>query len=666
MTLELCRDHVLQDAGLKLSVREEQRDGLRLLNWTVRNEGARPFRGVVRLRLALPEGFSAPWLMVPGFVYGENRRVAQWSPKLYPRFDPHLDAPSDMASSWWDFPADRTAAPLVFWHQDGRCFAAAAEPHYAAEGEVISDDPEPQLGVGFGHNGRSGYVRFSLPACEEPFTYSNAGCAPTVRRMVLEPGVAVGGRVLVFDFRGERHGYQRVMELYHAVVGARHEPAPLPDVPALVSDAVHGIVAGHYDRDRNYFVYSRPYDPVIEQIANARGITSEWHQMMTGFVNGFPVCLGLLLADALVPSRDARETAVRVADRICREGVSPSGLFWADFMPETVETRNGSFPNPLFRDRAEWGSGWLRQKEWVHSRTIADACNSLAGMIALEQSRRPDLPSLPLWREALEGNLRVALDLQQEDGTYGQYYHALERRVTKTEGCGGLLWIPALVKAARMALGGAELAPRLRESLERAGAGYAPYVEAENIWGAPEDNDSPTSEDGMNAVMAYADLYELTREPRWLALARTAADWMLTFRKAYNQKMPPDSLMGRYGMRSKGGDFASASNNHLHVFEVLVTRRLCRLSDWTGNPYYRDRARDHWAFVCQCLSRCDGMYNGFRGAAAEQFYWCNYGSWGSWLPPAHHVQKGNMAPFTAIWCIAVMLLAAPDALELFS
>jgi hypothetical protein len=165
----------------------------------------------------------------------------------------------------------------------------------------------------------------------------------------------------------------------------------------------------------------------------------------------------------------------------------------------------------------------------------------------------------------------------------------------------------------------------------------------------------------MNAVVAYSDLYEFPNKGRYLRLARKAADWMLTFRKTYNQRLHPQSLMGRYGMRSLGGDFASTSNNHLHVFEVLCTRHLCKLARWTGSDYYHRRARDHWAFVCQYLSRADGMYNGFRGAMAEQFYWCNFGSWSGWRPPAYHANKGNMAPFTAIWCIAVLLLAAPDA-----
>jgi hypothetical protein len=283
-------------------------------------------------------------------------------------------------------------------------------------------------------------------------------------------------------------------------------------------------------------------------------------------------------------------------------------------------------------------------------------------MIARERRSHHGSPSLPIWEKALLGNLRTVLGLQLPNGSYGQYYDAVARKIAKEDGCGGLLWIPAMLKAIRLGLGGPAMVEAMQTSVRRAADAYAPYVEAEYIWGAPEDNDSPTSEDGMNAIAAYCDLYELFHDERHLALARRAADWTLTFRKTYNVRLPPNSLMGRYDLRSRGADFASSSNNHLHVFECLVTRHLCNLSRWTGNAYYRDRAEDHWRFVCQYLSRCDGMYNGFRGAMAEQFYWTNWGSWGgTYQPPAYHRQKGNMAPFTAVWCIHVLLLAAEDA-----
>lgn len=661
--LQLHKAHISQDSDLSLDVRREEAADGDVLLWTVTNTGNAAFQGALRLQLELPAAFSAPWFMIPGFFYGENRRVGQRAPKIYPRFDAAVSIPANMTSCWWDVAAERTAVPLVFCHQDSGWLAFASAPHYGADPGVASDDPEPQVSIGFGHDGTSGHMRVTVPACEEPFAHSNQAIQrPTIRRLAIPPGQAVSGRLRIHEGTGGRHSYQGVLEATCAQLSAEHRAAALADVTGLAADAARGIIDGHYHADANYFVYSRPYDPVIEQIGNARGITMEWHEMLTGFVGGFPVCNALLKAAALTGDDESRQVAIRVADRMCREALSPSGLFWGGFKPGRVVSENGSFLNPLNPSGEDrWDSGWLPDPTRVHSRTISDACYNLAAMVAHEEEHHPESASLPLWRSALESNLRTALDLQLPNGCYGQQYDAVDRAVAEEEGCGGLPWIPAMIEACRLGLGGPNLVERMSGSLRKAGDGYAPYVEAENIWGAPEDNDSPTSEDGQNAVIAYTELYEFTGEERYLQLAVRAADWMLTFRKTYNEIVPPESLMGVYGMRSKGGDYASASNNHLHVFEVICTRHLCRIADWTGKEYYRERARDHWAFVCQYLSRCDGMYNGFRGAAAEQFYWCDYGSWSDWLPPAYHTQKGNMAPFTAIWCIMVILLAAPDA-----
>ncbi len=633
---------------------------------TLRNTGEQPFAGVIRLSLPMSTALRAPWIMVPGFLYGENRPAGMTNyVGKYPRYDAAQESPQEMTSSWWDFAADRSASPLVFCQQDSTCLALAASPHYEVlEGAVSSDDPEPQIGIGFaaGTVGER-YLRVSIPACEEPFTYSNTlgQEGPTIRRITLAPGAVIACTLYHYSFEGDRHGYQRVLADYNARMLPLYPPAELPEPAPLVADAFHGIVQGHYSPQGRYFAYTRAYDAVAQQIAVCNGISLEWHQDMVGFVGGLLVCNALIQGNRVHPDEQARQTAIAAAEKFCRDGLSPSGFFWADYMPPQIETTTGLAPNPRAATRGTWGSGWLPHANCVHSRTIADACDHLAAMIRAESETHPGADHLQLWTTALLSNVRAILALQQEDGTYGQYYNALEGTVERAEGCGGLLWIPALLKTCRLAGIEPTLVAQIHASVKRAAHGYAPYIEAEHIWGAPEDNDSPTSEDGMNAVMAYCDLYEAFGDPEHLRLATIAADWMLSFRKTYNQQLPPNSIMGRYEMKSRGGDFASASNNHLHVFEVLCSRHLARLTEWTGNDYYLSRARDHWAFACQYLCRCDGMYNGFRGACSEQFYWTNWGTWGGYTPPAYNVQKGSLAGFSAVWCIAVIALAAADA-----
>ncbi len=680
--MQLCLDHVSVAAHLALELERTAgpaASGAEIVHWRVANRSTTEFRGVFRLEMALPDTHPNPWFMIPGFLYGENRRIGKGAREdCYPRFDPAVEVPRRMASNHWDFAADRTSYPLVYAWQGDRCFAFAPEPHVQLSAGCESEDWEPQVSIGLRCNGRGGMVRLSFPACEEPFTYSRSTqSGPTIRRVRIPAGGSVSGVVHILAFAGVRHDYQRVLEYYYDTVGARSTAAQADAPLALMRDAVHGIVDWHYHETRNYFVYSRCYDRIAEQIANGKGVTLEWHQMNTGFVSGFPVCWGLAAAGRLLGDARARDVARRVADRICREGVSPSGLFWADFRPGVIEERNGRFPNALAPDGKDaWGSGWWPEPDAVHARTIADANYALANLIIEETAADSASPSLALWRGALRGNLDAILELQLSSGSYGAVYDAVRRRMRREAGCGGLLWIPALLTACEVFRDDPAYVQRLEESVRRAGAAYAANVEDEYIWGAPEDNDSPTSEDGLNAVLAYHALYRRFRDPGDLRLLTLAAEWMLSFRKSYNQIFHPQTLIGAYGLRSKGGDFASCANNHLHIFEVMTTTALCDLTRWTGREYFRRRAFEHWAFTQQMLCRVDGQYNGFRGALAEQFYWTNWscfgqdtraieadGFTGTWDPGPHHRQKGNLTGFTALWCINIILLGADMVLR---
>ncbi|MHB9023035.1 MAG: hypothetical protein ACYC7E_02510 [Armatimonadota bacterium] len=673
--MELITAHVTQQADLHLNLKTSSAgSNIERVDWEVINQGTVAFHGALRLQLPLPATHPSPWFMIPGFLYGENRKVGDTAREdCYPRYDPSIDQPHRMASNHWDFAADRTSYPLIYAYQDGRCFVLASAPHVTLSPGCQSDDWEPQVGIGFQCNGQGGNVRVNFPACEEPFTYAESTqSGPTIRRVTIPPGGSISGTIWRMDFAGVRHDYQQALEFYYETVSAAYAAAEADDSLALMRDAVHGIVNWHYNEPQRYFVYSRSYDRVAEQIANAKGVTLEWHQMNTGFVSGLPICWGLATAARALDNARAREVSRVVADRICTEGVSPSGLFWADFRPGIIKERNGEFPNALAKDGKDvWSTGWWPEPGCVHARTIADANYSLANLILVEASIDPTSPSLPLWRKALRGNLEAILDLQLPSGSYGAVYDAINRKVHREEGCGGLLWIPALLTACEVFRDDADFVARLEASVRRAGSAYAANVEEEYIWGAPEDNDSPTSEDGLNAVLAYHALYRRFGDPRDLALLTLAAEWMLSFRKSYNQRMHPGTLMGAYGMRSLGGDFASVSNNHLHVFEVMTTTALCDLTRWTGREYFRKRALEHWAFSQQMLCRVDGQYNGFRGGMAEQFYWTNWSSFGqdtrmletdgftgAWDPGPHHRQKGNLAGFSTIWCINIILLGA--------
>ena len=159
------------------------------------------------------------------------------------------------------------------------------------------------------------------------------------------------------------------------------------------------------------------------------------------------------------------------------------------------------------------------------------------------------------------------------------------------------------------------------EAAELAGAYYAHFVEGEFIYGAPEDVGlAPSSEDGYNAVIAYVSLYEATRSPRWLELARRAAEWMLSFRWSYNLAFPRHTILESYDFRSRGADLASPRNQHLHGYGLICLPEMVRLAEHTADDYYLDRTRDNLACFLQFIAREDGDFNARRGMVSERYY----------------------------------------------
>jgi uncharacterized protein YyaL (SSP411 family) len=219
--------------------------------------------------------------------------------------------------------------------------------------------------------------------------------------------------------------------------------------------------------------------------------------------------------------------------------------------------------------------------------------------------------------------------------------------VLSWSGSAGLTWVAALAEASSLLD-----RPDWLVAAERAGEYYASFVDAEFLNGAPEDVDlAPTSEDGYAAIIAYQALYEASGEPRWLDLARRAADWALTFRYSYNVAFDPRSLLGAYHFASRGADQASPSNQHLHAYGLICLPELVRLSDAIGDPYYRERAEENLACFRQFVARVDGDFNAYRGMVSERFY-----------QTACFQPKGMLLTLSHAWSVGVLLYACESVL----
>jgi hypothetical protein len=629
--------------------------------WTVAlRAGAAGFRGACSLVLPLPGAGEAPWFLVPGFFYGQGRT----DPRLkYPALGP---ADGVWTAPSWDFAMDRAAYPLVLARQGGRWLGLDASPHWRLAGgdpcPRCWGDSEPQIGLGLAWESGRGELRINLPANERPRRHARCPRdAATGKVLSLPAGAVLELEVGVWDYAADAHGYHpALVRLYHELRPA-HPPAGVEAHADLAACAAHGLAAWHWTPPAGerpgYMVYTAAMDRSVEFNCNVNRRTSlGWHFESLGFVGGFPVCFGMMWQGLRQDDARSRGIARQLADRFCREGLAPNGLFRTSYHPGRARTPNGEFANGP--DQPGYGSCWLGDDALAHARTTADASFHLARMAAL---CGPADPSWAAWRAALRTSLEAALRLQRADGRHGQIYDVRADAVRQWDGCGGLLWIPAMDAAVGCFADDPAFQARLLAAMRAAGEAYAADVEREYIYGAPEDVSlAPTSEDGYNAVMAYGRLHRRDGGERWLGLLRRAADWTLSWRKACNVRFDPRSMLGAGGFRTSGGDFASSNNNHLHVYGLNCLSELHRLSELTGDAYYAQRADDNLAFACQQLVKVAGQWNGQRGMLTEQFYSNDWSIWDGWDPGADHVQKGTIMGMSHVWCVNIVLLGLEE------
>jgi hypothetical protein len=552
-------------------------------------------------------GDTPRWL-IPATFYDENRPSD--SPRRYPRYGTDADPWSALS---WICSAERAAAPYTSVQTSSHSAALVAHSPYW-EGQP----------VGLGLDGEAGtalllrYPFAERPRSDAPCRSDN--CAPLLAWYLAEAGVTLK---LSFDVLLQPASagplYPRLLRQPLALTPP---PSTRPQMPidaaaALLAD---GLLRWHYDPEQAVLSETCAFDhyfrPTNRQTDRAA--------MHVAWLSGIPT------AFALLRQGGPYEAAGRaVIDHVATSGIAPCGAFWAQWTPEG------------------WGTCWYGPPEdappWLQATTTAEAVLFLLQAIAHERERGHETRA---WEQAACSNLDFALTRQRADGALGSYYDAHSGEVTLWEGTAGLLWIAPLALGSRL-LG----EPRYLDAARRAAAFYAPAVLDDRLRGAPEDVPlGPTSMDGYCALRAFLELYEATGAAEWLRVARHAHDWTLTFRWRYNVRFDPRTLLGSLDFCTLGGDGASPSNQHLHVYGLISLPESLRLWQLTGDDLYFETARDLLGFARQTLVRVDGELNARRGMYTEQWYHVD------WTHP-----KGTLLQLAHAWCNGLALYGLQEA-----
>ncbi|MGE5674468.1 MAG: hypothetical protein ACM3XM_11340 [Mycobacterium leprae] len=568
--------------------------------------GSSPVEAGVQVSLGLA-GAGRPTWLVPGSFYRENR--LQECERMYPRWDYEGGDPLQLVSDSWSFRADRAALPAVFGWNDQLCGAMQT-----AEMSAVG-----LTGMGFVGNATQTAVWLNFPYREEPVVFAAPGKpeAPDCPLYRWQPNQPVTLRYRVYVGDPDLHAYDPfVRELYDL----DREGNPLHPWMGLTEAAelsAHGLYTWHY----------KPAEALLYETAtfDREGSGKDRPNMHVAWVSGVPYAYALLTYGRRHERFEYTIAAQRVIDKIA-SGIAPCGTFYGEWRA----------------DRG-WSQGWTPNRQWLHTRTLAEATLFMLRALRFETEQGIEHPA---WRDAVLSNLRYVVSHQSREGSFGTYYHMETGEVVEWTGAGGILWIAGLVEGAAFFN-----EPSFLVAAKQAGQYYAHYVADEFIYGAPEDvHLAPTSEDGYNATVAYLLLYEADREAQWLKLAARAADWTMTFRWTYNLTFPRHSMLAQFDFRSRGADHASPSNQHLHNYGLFALPEMMRLAAYTGDGYYRERTRDNLACFLQFIAREDGDFNAYKGMITERYY------------NTHCFQpKGMMLTLSHAWSVGLTLYAAQEA-----
>lgn len=573
----------------------------------------------LRLRVQIVlTGEAEPRWLVPGFFYKDNR--PEGCSRLYPGFSELGHNPRRLISSYWAFRSDRAALPVVF------CWSHGAFGWISTEGVFGQSKDLPR---GHGVSGlflgvESGQPCYSVefPYRETPQKYSfchEDKTEPEELYLHLPVNTPLHTTLEFGLGKPDLHAYANVIKKLYVERQDRHVMRLRAPVEESEYAAHVGLLRWHYS-GRSQAIYETA---VFDMQFGRDGGHVERPHMHTGWLSGGLPAYSLLWAGRESKHNESITAGVAVINKIT-SALSPAGTIF-----------------PVWTDEAGWACSYAPEDGTAHSRTIAEAILFIIRAINLELKHDSNHPQ---WTEAVKSTLNYATGAQREDGAFPTYFDLSVGRPVSYEGAGGIGWIAAA--AAGYAL---LQIPHLKEVATRGGDYYARMVRDEFMYGSVEDQPLvPTCDDPHWALISYLLLYEVDRDPKWLDLARRSADLALTWRMGYNILFDPESMAGRYNLRTRGGDISSIASPTLGSNGLVSYREMIRLAQYTGDDYYRHRAEDARLYAAQMICRSDGQYNGRRGMAPGQLFHTDWWQPKGMVLSLSHAMTGAVMKYTEL------------------
>jgi hypothetical protein len=305
----------------------------------------------------------------------------------------------------------------------------------------------------------------------------------------------------------------------------------------------------------------------------------QWNHTMTamGFVSKNIECADQLLREG---DRDKSERGQRM--RQIGLGIITSMINALDTVPLKATGYDLATGKPWMGDRKEWLAPWLRN-------ATEDMC------VLIRAYRRERIHGIqhPEWFNWIKKYSDWLLLQQRDDGSFPRSWKTGSSDIEEATGTTSYCPVPLLVL---MADETGDL-KYLQSAIHAAEYIWANYGIRGFYVGGTSDNPNITDKEaGMLSLEAFLNLYESTKDMKWLERAQSAADYTETWMWIWNLPMPLDAvnsqLHWKKGVSTVGVQGITArSTGGVDEYLDWSIPAYAKLYKYTGDVHYLEVAR---------------------------------------------------------------------------
>jgi hypothetical protein len=561
-------------------------DGVFRVSRKIRNTHNKPIDSL-RITLDFVHSARASWLMIPSVSYNGNQWGRGLEPKGYQK-----------DGTWWSFSFSRSAIPGATYSEGDRWAVALW-------GDI--DDTKRPFSCSLMPEDSATTHRLIWPEEEMPLRYSNRDqYSPGFRNnLALAPGeeITVSGVLVITQLMPEHEAIKVFLSKAWEIIPHPQQTRPEPDTAwnlatRFVKESLwaeegvfKGFSIGLWLRDGGWI--QRP----------------GWKYEIGWAGQNASISISLLEDYLRNQNSESLEKGLACLDT------------WAAHAPQ---------PNGLIRTHFDYILGIEKSEEVVDACNLGQAASDF--LIAWETAKKCGVER-DRYKEIALGICDFMLTDQQPSGQYGKGWKP-DGTCLYRDGTVGAFIIPGMLRAYQVTGNKAYLASARRAYdfyfSEFAENGYT-SAGALDTWCIDKESSLPVL---RSALM----LFETTGDSTYLDKAVRTSWYLSTWQWHYSVPMPDTSDFKKYGYDTFGGTAVSTQHHHIDAFGMWLVPEWIKLSKYTGDPIWKDKAMATWINGNLCVADGKTPYHGVirpAGSQTEAYFQTHWsgrqGSFHDWL-----------------------------------